>query len=120
MCSKLQVKYYWIPADSLIEMLVSPVTSFILLFKKLTDEKIINTHTGCFAISSLFFRNKRKIITNIHEVLAVKNMPLLVTIYGYRENFMLFLGVKYSNLTIVNTNYIKKLITQKGVNKYVY
>lgn len=100
-------------------MLILPVTSFILLFKKLTDEEIINTHTGCFAISSLFFRNKRKIITNIHEVLAVKNKPLLEIIDGYLANFMLFLGVKYSNLTIVNTNYISKLITQKGANNIV-
>ena len=115
MCSKLQVKYYWIPADSIIEMLVSPVTSFILLFKKLTDEEIINTHTGCFAISSLFFRNKRKIITNIHEVLAVKNRPLLEIINGYLENFMLFLGAKYSDLTIVNTEFIKELIHLKGI-----
>ena len=119
MCSKLQVKYYWIPADSIIEMLVSPVTSFILLFKKLTDEEIINTHTGCFAISSLFFRNKRKIITNIHEVLATKNKPLLEKINGYRENIMLFIGAKYSNLTIVNTNYMKKLMVQKGINNIV-
>ncbi len=119
MCSKLKVKYYWIPADSIIEMLISPVTSFILLFKKLTDEEIINTHTGCFAISSLFFRNKRKIITNIHEVLAVKNRPLLEIINGYFENFMLFIGAKYSNLTIVNTNYTKKLIAQKGISNIV-
>ncbi|MHB1377558.1 MAG: glycosyltransferase [Candidatus Humimicrobiaceae bacterium] len=115
MCSELQVKYYWIPADSLLEILVSPFTSFILLFKKLTDEEIINTHTGCFAISSLFFRNKRKIITNIHEVLAVKNRPILEIINGYLENFMLFLGAKYSDLTIVNTEFIKELIHLKGI-----
>ena len=91
----------------------------LVLFKKLTDEEIINTHTGCFAISSLFFRNKRKIITNIHEVLATKNKPLLEKINGYRENIMLFIGAKYSNLTIVNTNYMKKLMVQKGINNIV-
>jgi glycosyltransferase involved in cell wall biosynthesis len=119
MCRELHLNYYSIPGDSVFDIILSPISSILLLARNLGKAEIIHSHTGCFAFASIFFKKNRKIITNIHEFLITQERPLREKIYALIENFMLLLGAKKSDLTIVPTNYMRKLIAQKNINNII-
>lgn len=115
MCNIHKIQYYWIPADSYLDILISPFRAFSLLCRKLDEEEIINAHSGCFSVASCFFKHKHKFIANIHEVLSTKNRSFSEAIYGLMENMMNYIGAKHADLLIVNNFTIKNHFTSKGV-----
>jgi glycosyltransferase involved in cell wall biosynthesis len=113
MCKELGIKYFYIPSDSYINILIGPVRAFILLRKKFDNFDIIHTHTGSYAIASIFFRKKSKIVTHVHEVAIFQKNNIASAIYLYLENLLLMFASKNSDLTITISNYTGELI-KKG------
>jgi len=118
MCKANNIKYYYIPSDKIINIILGPLRALILMRKYWDNFDIVHTHTGSFAFASIFFKKKSKIITHIHEGLILKDNTLIVKFYLNLENFLLRLACNNSKLVITVGEYMKSLIKQKWkINK---
>jgi len=113
MCKENKIKYYYIPSDSIINILLGPLRALKLMKKHWNNFDIIHTHIGSFAWASTFFRKKSKIITHIHQYLFPKGSNIYVKIYFFLERKLLKIGAKKTNLVITVTPYIKEIIKKK-------
>ncbi|MGY4884320.1 MAG: glycosyltransferase family 4 protein [Nanobdellota archaeon] len=119
MCKKNKIKYYYIPSDSIINILLGPFRALRLLRKHWDNFDIIHTHTGSFALASTFFRKKCKVITHVHQYKLPKSSNIFVKMYSSLERKLLKIASKNSDLTITIAEYIKKIIKDKWKIKNV-
>lgn len=110
MCKRNKIKHYYIPSDTILNILLGPFRAIKLLKKHWNDFDIIHTHTGSFAWASTFFRKKCKIVTHVHEVSIPNKNSIPVTIYMNLQNFLLKNAAKNSNLVITVSNYMRKFL----------
>jgi glycosyltransferase involved in cell wall biosynthesis len=113
MCNKNSIKFYYIPSDNVINILLGPFRALRLLRKNWNNFDLIHTHTGSFAWASTFFRKKCKIITNIHQYLFPYESNFKIRIYFAFERLLLKYASKKSDLTITIAEYIKQIIKER-------
>jgi glycosyltransferase involved in cell wall biosynthesis len=113
MCKNKGIDYYFIPSDSYLNILLSPIRAIILLARKFNDFDIIHTHTGSFAFASVFFKKKCKIITHIHEVPVFSENSFLINIYLFLESRLLKFAAKNSDHVLTGSHYMTKEIKDK-------
>lgn len=120
MCKKNNIKFYYIPSDTILNIFLGPFRALRLLKKHWGNFDIIHTHTGSFAWASTFFRKKCKIITHIHEISIPNKNSIPITIYMYLQNFLLKRAARNSDLVITVSNYMANLIRKEwGIKRQI-
>lgn len=113
MCKKNNIKYHYIPSDTIFNILMGPFRARRLLKKYWDNFDIIHSHTGSFAWASIYFRGKAKIITHVHEISIPNKNSIIVTAYMNLQNFLMKKASKKSNLVITVSDYMVNLIKNK-------
>lgn len=108
MCKMNNIKYYYIPSDSWINILLGPLRAIKLLKKEFNNFDIIHSHVGSFAFASIFLRNKSKIITHVHEI--PEENPTIIKIYLLIESLLLKLAANKSDKVITASEYMKRAV----------
>lgn len=113
MCEKNNIRYYYIPSDTLPNILLGPVRAISILKNNFADFDIIHTHNGSYAFATLFLSGKSKIVTHVHEIARLGDNPPAATLYLFMENLLIRFAAKKSDLVITHSFYTKMMLINK-------